>query len=134
VVSLFGGRVGALTFPWQWSHAMLQDQFGGELRLFHGATAATARAVRVPVFTPAPPPGPLPVLDLTFEVTVDPRAPIDDSRTRLVLDPSTAPTAPFLRTPTGAAATIAPLPGPNGDLGAGFAFAVGLALDLYRTP
>jgi len=42
---LFGGRVGALQFPWQWVRRRLQDQFGGELRLFYGPSAADASAM-----------------------------------------------------------------------------------------
>ena len=59
-IPLSGDHTGAMTFDWQWQHRALTDQFGGELRTFHGDDVSSATTIRYPLFLPAPDPGPRP--------------------------------------------------------------------------
>ncbi|MCF2870409.1 hypothetical protein L0664_04960 [Octadecabacter sp. G9-8] len=139
---MIGSHAGGLLFPWQWEHGALQEQFGGEQRMFFGDDPAQAEMIRYPLFRAPTAPGPFPVNDLAFNVTAHPGAPLSGDRTRLALAQDVTGGAvkklePLLmRTPTGSQVALQPLP--DGDLnGAGFGFGKTSSkngVDLYMTP
>lgn len=142
-IPLSGLHTGGMQFEWQWEHRKLQDQFGGELRMFYSSDSASVATVRYPMFMPPGRPSTRPVNNLQFNVTAHPLAPLNGSRTRLALSP--APPENFnnlepllMRTPTGSDVTLKALATGTTTDGAGFGFAKTAAdsggHDLYMTP
>lgn len=136
---LTGNHGGAMILDWDWDHYALGQDFGGNQRVFYGASAESAQYAQYPLFTPAPDPGPRPTLNLFFNVYMQPLARLDDTRTRMALDleKPNALESRYLASTTNAPVQLAPAATEGQELAAGFGFAKNTGLeesDRYLCP
>lgn len=131
------GTMGQLSFTdWKWDWHEMSAQFGCEMRLFQkDLQGAGDSHYKSPIFYAKPPATPFDKSDVPLSVYLNPLAPGDATRSRMVVDTAKDPVieSRFVIGTSGQWIQLTPKPGGDSALGAGFAFQVSPNEDVAGT-